>query len=297
MLKIGFIDLDTSHPRSFAKRLNAMPDVQVTGVFDRGRVKGADETAGFSAEYGIEIYGTALELARNSDGVMVLSADWETHFDDVMTCLEVGTACYCDKPVFGSRDEISQFLEAAQTAESLFMGGSGWRWNAITSEFYNQTSTSDIKDVLMIGQNERFYYGIHAIDWLLGLLGPGFEWVKHEVAGPGMNVFSLMHRRGCVVRTLLETSPKVGRRCWLNVDGEEHFISLDIDSIHDGICGNFIKMLQTGVQPAPDADYLEASLVMLALEEAIETGNQINIAEASKVQSISSRDFMIDYCK
>ena len=127
MLKIGFIDLDTSHPRSFAKRLNAMPDVQVTGVFDRGRVKSADETVGFAAEFGIEIYGTALELARSSDGVMVLSADWETHFDDVMTCLEVGTACYCDKPVFGSRDEISQFLEAARTAEMLFMGGSGWR--------------------------------------------------------------------------------------------------------------------------------------------------------------------------
>jgi Oxidoreductase family, NAD-binding Rossmann fold len=297
VIKIGFIDLGTSHPRSFVKRLNAMPDVKVTGVFDRGRVKGTTETEAFAADFGVEIFDSVAKLADVCDGVMVLSADWETHFDDVMTCMERDTPCYCDKPVFGSRDEIAQFMDVAKRTQTLFLGGSGWRWNEVTQDFYTQTCDLEIKDVLIIGQNERFYYGIHAVDWLLGLLGPGIEWVKHEVEGPGMNVFSLKHRRGCTVRTLLETSPQVGRRCWLNVDGKEHFISFDGDVIHDGVCGNFVKMLQPGIQPAPYEAYLESIKVLLAIEEALETGQQIAVADAAKVKSISSRDFMQDYCK
>lgn len=51
MKQIGFVDLDTTHPRSFVKRLNAMSNVRVSGVFDRGRKNGETETEVFCQEF------------------------------------------------------------------------------------------------------------------------------------------------------------------------------------------------------------------------------------------------------
>ena len=96
MKKIGFIDLDTSHPRSFAKRINAIDGFKVAGVFDRGKIKGAKETSDFCRDFNVKEYTSAKNLAEECDGVMILSADWETHFEDVKAVLETGKACYCD---------------------------------------------------------------------------------------------------------------------------------------------------------------------------------------------------------
>ena len=297
MLKIGFIDLDTSHPRSFVKRLNAMENVQVTGVFDRGRKKGKEETKKFCEEFGVTEFDSVNSLCENCDGVMVLSADWGTHFKDVECCMRHGKACYCDKPVFASRDEIDAFLGLAQETQTPFLGGSGWRWNQTSRKFFEETSGKKIQDILITGQSELFYYGIHTVDWLLGLIGSGAEWVKYEAKAPNMSFVSLGHQRGCTVRMLLEMAFDTGRFFWTNVEGQEYSVSLDVDTVHNGICNNFIEMLKTGRQPAQYNDYMESLLIMFALEESRVTGKRVKIKDASRIKEIDSTDFMTEYCK
>ncbi len=297
MKKIGFVDLDTSHPRSFAGRINRMRDVKVTGVFDRGRKNGTAETKAFCEKYGAEEFDSVEALCESCDGVMVLSADWETHFKDVQTCMNKRIPCYCDKPVFSSRGEINEFLKIAGETKTPFLGGSGWRWNHVTQGFYEENKNRAIKDMLVIGQSEFFYYGIHAVDWMLGLLGPGVEWVKHEVKGEDMSVSSAGHSRGCVVRLVLETKPDVGRRCFANAGGEDYFITFGGDEIHNGICGTFVEIIKTGIQPAGYEDCVESLLVMFALAESRQTGERVKVAQASGINKISSEEFMKKYCK
>lgn len=297
MKRIGLIDLDTSHPRSFAGRINRRKDAKVTGVFDRGRKKGLGETEAFCREYGAEKYASTGELCDNSDGVMVLSADWETHFFDVETCMRKGVPCYCDKPVFASRGEIDKFMKTAEETKTSFLGGSGWRWNEITQSFYARYAETPVKDVLVTCQGGFFYYGIHAVDWMLGLLGPGAEWVKSELQGEDMSIASVGHSRGCVIRLILETKPDVGRRCFLVAGGEEHMISLGGEDIHNGICNSFIEMVKTGRQLAKYEDYVEALLVMFALAESRSTGKRVDMRKSSGVDKISSEEFMKEYCR
>ena len=133
MLKIGFVDLDTSHPRSFVKRLNAMAGIKVAAVFDRGRKNGKAETDSFCQEFTVTEFASVDALCEKCDGIMVLSADWATHFDDVAKCMRYGKPCFCDKPVFASRAEIDAFLQLARETKTPFLGGSGWRWNQKTS--------------------------------------------------------------------------------------------------------------------------------------------------------------------
>ncbi len=297
MLKIGFIDLDTSHPRSFVKRLNAMTDVKVTGLFDRGRKNGKAESDNFSREFALTEYASIDALCASCDAIMVLSADWATHFDDVAKCMRYGRPCYCDKPVFAAREEINAFLKLAGETKTPFLGGSGWRWNQRTKNFFQETKAKEVRDILISGQNELFYYGIHAVDWLLGLIGSGAQWVKYERKTPDLSYVSLGHQRGCTVRMLLETRPQTGRLFWANAEGQEYFLSLSIDDIHDGICGSFVEMLRTGQQPAGYAEYLESLLVLFALEESRLTGEKVQIKTAHKVTRIDSDAFMAEYCK
>jgi predicted dehydrogenase len=250
MKKIGFIDLDTSHPRSFVKRINAMDDFQVIGVFDRGRVKGKSETVAFCEEFAVKEYQSAEALAEDCDGVMVLSADWETHLADITAVLNTDTACYCDKPLVSSLEEIEVFVELCNRSAAPMFAGSGWRWNNKTKILAEKIKNSRISDVVMCVPSERYYYGIHGVECLLGLFGSGVEAIKVEIKTDEITIVSLYHQRGMNIRLILETDFPLSRFNVFSADGNDCSLSLDGDDIHDGICGNFTQCVTEWKSPA-----------------------------------------------
>ena len=295
MKKIGFIDLDTSHPRSFVKRINAMDDFQVTGVFDRGRAKGKTETKAFCEEFGVKEYDSAKALAKDCDGVMVLSADWETHLEDIKAVLEAGKACYCDKPLVKSLDEIEEFVELCKNTKAPMFAGSGWRWNAKTKVLAEKIKDSRISDAIFCVPNGRYFYGIHGIEWICGLFGSGIESVKVETKAQ-ITIVSIYHKRGMAVRLILETDGSLSRFNVFSADGKDYSLFLDADDIHDGICDNFAQCVSSGKSPARIKELTEAVRVMFAIEESLITGEKVSIDAVKQVTSVSSTEFMADYC-
>jgi Oxidoreductase family, NAD-binding Rossmann fold len=295
MKKIGFIDLDTSHPRSFVKIINAMDDFQVTGVFDRGRAKGKAETKAFCKEFGVKEYDSAKALAEDCDGVMVLSADWETHLEDITAVLEAGKACYCDKPLVKSLDEIEQFIELCERSNAPMLAGSGWRWNEKTKVLAEKIKDSRISDAVFCVPSDRYYYGIHGIEWILGLFGSGIESVKVE-NNADIKIVSIHHKRGMVIRTMLETDFSLSRFNVFSANGKDYSLLLDIHDIHGGICGNFMQCVINGKSPATINELTESVRVMFAIEESIITGKEARPDALEHVSSVSSITFMTDYC-
>lgn len=296
MKKIGFIDLDTSHPRSFVKRINAMDNFKVTGVFDRGRVKGKAETKAFCEEFGVKEYDSAKALTEDCDGVMVLSADWETHLEDIKAVLEVGKACYCDKPLVKSLDEIEQFVELCKNSDAPMFAGSGWRWNAKTKALAEKIKDSDISDAMMCVPSDRYYYGIHGVECLLGMFGSGIKSVKVEIKTDDMTIVSLCHKRGMAIRLILETDFPLSRFNVFSADGKDYSLVLDGDDIHNGICGNFAQCVINGKSLAMTKELTEAVRIMLAIEESFITCKKVSPNTLKEITSISSTAFMADYC-
>jgi hypothetical protein len=295
MKKIGFIDLDTSHPRSFVKRINAMDEFKVTGVFDRGRVKGKAETRAFCEEFGVKEYASVKTLAEDCDGVMVLSVDWETHLEDIKAVLEAGKACYCDKPLVKSLDEIDRFTELCSKNSAPVFAGSGWRWNLKTKALAEKIKNSRISDAVFCAPHSRYFYGIHAVEWISGVFGSGIESVKAETKAQ-VTIVSLYHKRGMAIRLLLETDGSLSRFNVFSADGEDYSLFLDADDIHDGICGNFTQCVSSGKSPAAIEELTESVRVMFAIEESLISGEKICPGALKKITSISSSAFMTDYC-
>jgi predicted dehydrogenase len=297
MNKIGFIDLDTSHPRSFVKRINAMDGFQVTGVFDRGRVKGKTETVAFCEEFAIKEYESAQALAEACDGVMVLSADWGTHLEDITAVLEAGKACYCDKPLVTSLDEIEQFTELCNRSNAPMFAGSGWRWNNTTRALSEKIKDARISDAMMCVPSDRYYYGIHGVECLLGLFGSGIEAVKAEISTDDATIVSLYHKRGMAIRLILETDFPLSRFNVFSVDGKDSSLVLnDVNIIHDGICGNFAQCVSSGKSPATTEELTEAVRIMFAIEESLISGKKVCPDALKPHTAIPSAAFMADYC-
>ena len=295
MKKIGFIDLDTSHPRSFVKRINAMDGFQVSGVFDRGRVKGKAETKAFCEEFGVKEYASAGALAEDCDGVMVLSVDWETHLEDMTAVIEAGKACYCDKPLVKSLDEINRFTELCSKNDVPVFAGSGWRWNSKTKALAEKIRNAKISDALFCVPSDRYYYGIHGVEWILGLFGGGIESVKMENKAD-VKIVSVYHKRGMAIRMMLETDFSLSRFNVFSADSKDYSLFLDAHDIHGGICNNFAQCIISGKSPALIHELTEAVKVMFAIEESIITGNEISPDNLKLINSISSAEFMPNYC-
>ncbi|MBN1670593.1 MAG: Gfo/Idh/MocA family oxidoreductase [Kiritimatiellae bacterium] len=294
MKRIGFIDLDTSHPRSFAKRLHAMPGVRVTAVFDRARVRGREETESFCRDFDAAKCESPAQLAQQCDGIMILSADWETHGEDLKLCLEAGIPCYSDKPLLGSLAQIRAFVDAAAATGTPVFGGSGWRWNEPVQTACRQYARRAVDHVLAVAPNHGFYYGIHAVECVLGLLGPGITWVKTERAEEKGRLVALGHRRGAVARVMLE-SPFFWRKVAFTVDREPVEATYTGDDIHDGICNTFVRMLESGQSPIEPSDLVESVKVMFAVEESATTGRTVSPDALEAVTGHESAAFMAEY--
>src|ERR1700691_2746921 len=91
-LRIGILGLDTSHTVSFAKLLNDptnpnyVPGGRIVAAWKGGSpdvASSASRVEGFAAEmrttYGVKLYDTMEEVARNVDALMILSVDGRPH--------------------------------------------------------------------------------------------------------------------------------------------------------------------------------------------------------------------------
>ena len=295
MKKIGFIDLDTMHARSFLPRLNAIPDILVTHVFDRARVRGPEETRKFCCDFNVTSCESTEELADCTDGVMILSADWNTHFDDLKLMIEIGTPAFCDKPLVGSLHECNALVELCKKYQTPLLCGSGWRWNKQIQTAHQKFKDDEIHNLFICSPNGFFYYGIHAIECLLGILGPGITWVKTERhEGDEGTLVAIGHRRGGSARVMLR-APFFYRDIHFSVNGTPHNVSITSADIHDGICSEFSKMVRTGKAIGTMAEYTEPVKTMLAIEQSIRTGKQVSVDENLLVREIIDTGFMKKY--
>ena len=297
MIRIGLVDVDTSHAKSFAGRLIKMGDFRIEAVYDAGDVRTDDEVGAFCKEFDCARCDSVEALADRVDAAMVLSADWNVHLDRARPLLEAGRPLFVDKPLAGSVSELQAFVELVERTGTPFLAGSGWRLNAPIRRAHDQFKDARIGEVLVMMHRGVAYYGIHAIAMMLGLLGPGVESVETIASAETGCTVRFTHARGASGHLLLG----LPQGCFMygmdfTVNGAWEGVRFDGDAIHDGVCDNFAAMVRTGQSPLTPLALLEPTHVLLTALQSWEEKRPLRLAELDRNARIDSADFMAEYC-
>jgi hypothetical protein len=184
-MKIGIVDLDTSHPQNWIPIERELGH-EVVGIWDGGAVHPAEYVAKFRAEREIpRLYRSLEEMARDVDGAILHSCDWDTHIGKARPFVEAGKSVLIDKPLAGNVRDLQQILLWAKEGARI-VGGSSLRCCVEARDWLARpVEERGVPHTALCGcGTDEFNYGIHAYSLLSAAMGPGIRSVRHLRSGP-----------------------------------------------------------------------------------------------------------------
>lgn len=204
MIKLGLLDFDTSHCVEFTKRLN-----QVEGAPKDQWVEGAqvvigcpgesvlspERIAGFTEQlkkFGVPLVEKPTDMIGRVDGMLIEAVDGTVHYERARPFLEAGIPCFIDKPFACSVADARKILDLSEKKKAPVFSSSSLRYAPEIVQYAADASHGKLVGCLVYGpcplseKPERnaglYHYGIHAVEMLYTLMGPGCQRVActHE---------------------------------------------------------------------------------------------------------------------
>jgi hypothetical protein len=179
-MKIGLVDLDTSHPAAWIPIERELGH-EVVGVWDGGSVHPRGYAEKFAAEQKIpKVYATLEEMARDVDCAMLHGCDWDTHVAKARPFVEHGRSVLVDKPIAGNARDLKLLADEARRGARI-TGGSSLRFcYEVRDWLAKPIEQRGTPQTVFCGCGvDEFNYGIHAYSMLCGIMGPGIRSVRH----------------------------------------------------------------------------------------------------------------------
>lgn len=179
-MKIGIVDLDTSHPSSWIPIERELGH-EIVGVWDGGAVHPSDYVRTFAATHQIpRVYERLEQMVGEVDCAIIHGCDWDTHVAKARPFVEAGKAVLIDKPLAGNLRDLRQLVRWAE-AGARITGGSSLRFCYETQHFLKRpVAERGTPHTILCGcAVDDFNYGIHAYAMICGLMGPGALSVQH----------------------------------------------------------------------------------------------------------------------
>jgi len=178
-LRIGHVDLDTSHPQNWIPIERELGH-EVVGVYDGGTVWPSGYAEEFAARLDIpRAYDELDQMVEDVDLAIIHSANWDLHVGRAQPFVEAGKGVLLDKPIAGNLRDVNKLREWVQDGAKV-SGGSSLRFAYEVREFRMQgvEECGEPKFAFVGCGVDEFNYGIHAYSMLLGLMGAGVESVR-----------------------------------------------------------------------------------------------------------------------
>lgn len=194
--RVGMIGLDTSHCEAFAKLLND-PNTEsiykgypVTIAYPYGSkeietsVKRIPAITENIKKLGVRIAGSIEELLKEVDFVLLETNDGRLHLDQAMQVIKASKPLFIDKPLAASLKDSIAIYAAAKKYKVPVFSSSSLRFTPALQELASGKKIGQITGAetyspctLEPTHADLFWYGIHGVETLFTLLGPGCKQV------------------------------------------------------------------------------------------------------------------------
>ncbi len=297
MLKLGMVDLCTSHPGSWIKIIKEMDDVEVAAVYDDGGVRPVGYAKQFAEEEGVGLVPDSLEaMVDMVDGALIHSANWDIHIEHAMPFIEAGKPVFLDKPMVGNLGQLNELLVLDAKYDGLIMGGSSVRWAAEVQEMAAQKEEmGEIGCAWVQGRGDFFNYGIHTVECFQGFFGAGVISVEHVGDKGGMDVFRADYADGTPVFYVLGSPASPW---FVSISAANGVYAKQLGSnIYPGLIDQIVKAFTSGEAPLSLEDNLECIKVALAAKISRRTGQISYLQDLGNDESFDGFAFTEEYAK
>jgi predicted dehydrogenase len=194
-LRIGLIGLDTSHVVEFTRIFNDtahphhVPGARVVAAWKGGSPDvpaSATRIERFTTEltqkWSVPLVDSIEELVRRVDAVMLTSVDGRQHLAQVRPVFAAKKRVFIDKPMAGSLKDALEIARLARESGTPFFSCSSQRF---APELQALKASPELRELLGATTHgpapiesyvpDLFWYGIHGIEMLYTLMGPGCE--------------------------------------------------------------------------------------------------------------------------
>jgi predicted dehydrogenase len=190
-LKAGIIGLD-AHARPWTRIFNnpdaegELAEMTVTAGYPGGSpdipqsMQLLEKSVGPVRESGVEIVDSIDALLEKVDVVMILSIDGRKHLEQAKPVFAAGKPVFIDKPVAGSLAEAMEIYRLAEKHNVPCFSSSALRFAPATQAVLSDPQVGDILGCdafspcpLEPHHPDFFWYGIHGVETLFTIMGPG----------------------------------------------------------------------------------------------------------------------------
>jgi predicted dehydrogenase len=295
-LRAGLIGLDTSHVIAFTKLFNdpsAAGDVaalRIVAGFPGGtEIPDSKNRVGkFTEELrgmGIEICDSIPALLEKVDVVLLESVDGRPHLEQALPVLRAGKPLFIDKPLAGSLADAVAIAEAAKRRGVPWFSSSSLRFSPdIIGMRGENPKTGKVLGCDAWGpcptepsHPDLFWYGVHGVEILYTILGPGCERVSRtRTDGAEMVVGAWKDGRIGSFRGLRAGKSGYGA----TVFGDKGIAPAGDYAGYKPLCEAIGRFFKTRVPPVAPEETLELFAFMEAADESKRRGGApVTIAE------------------
>jgi hypothetical protein len=191
-LRLGIVGTDTSHATAFAKVLNgpnppaALAGAKIVAAYKGGsadvessRTRVDKFAEDLRTQYQVEIVPDIPTLLSKVDAVLLLSVDGRVHLNQAKQIFAGKKPVFIDKPLASTLDDARAIAKAAREAGVEWFSTSSLRFGP----FAESLKAPDVRGAIVWGPGpteehhalDMSWYGIHAVELLYSILGPGCE--------------------------------------------------------------------------------------------------------------------------
>lgn len=283
MICIGIVDPDTSHADSFIPILHKSGRAQVVAVQNDYAVRNKEETGKFVQEHRIPYLCRSVEeMLDKVDVGFIQGANWDKHLPRALPFLRAGKAVFLDKPLVGKLRDCLELEDWARRGATI-LGSSGLRYCYEVEKFLSEPveKRGHIRAVHGIVGTDEFNYGVHIVEMIQGLIGPGARAVRYLGSNSGGGELFQIFSENAILVTY-----QVGGEAWypfvLTVTTSKKVISIqpDTSKIYEALLKRVLDSLEGKDRIASVLELTETIKVCLAARLSREQdGRSVKLAD------------------
>ncbi|MCP4782897.1 MAG: Gfo/Idh/MocA family oxidoreductase [Fuerstiella sp.] len=295
------IGLDTSHVIAFTSYLNNPKNktgCRVVAGFPGGSpdfpasANRVDKfTEQLREQHGLEIVDSIEALCEKVDGIMLESVDGRPHLDQAKIAIASGKPLWIDKPVADDLADVIELFRLAKEKNVPCWSSSAMRFGEGVSGARSNEALGRIVSCDVFGSSSwaekhpsLYLYGIHAVEPLFTVMGPGCETVR-RVKTDGVDM-AIGVWKGDRIGTFRDL--RKGKTDFKTIIYGEKSMATGKSSGYAPLLVEIVRFFKTGKPPVSAEETIEIYAFMSAADEsAAHGGTAVSIAET--ISKASSR--------